>query len=282
MSTFKEYNNNTFYIGPGGTTPGKESDWHDFLRIGYATYPFDNNSKGDLIWFGLKQGDNFEGVLKQNIDYSNGLKFTSSHSDCQAMIKSWNPAFSPDPNTGMQPLFLIGKSDVYREITFKWKDFVVFKFIQYGQPNKLLICKPTQSLSDYINNVNYIALSTRNDGIPSNISQVWQPILNGISYTLFAIEKLNHPSTVIWHTEKLEKISSHLKYIKGQNFLSNQKYYLLNVKVVDNNTIIQDDFDKIKSLGTLFVYLRTSNGEQHYSGQLNMKEDGNYMLAEID
>lgn len=95
MSSFKEYNNNTFYIGPNGTNRGKELEWDDFLRIGYATYPFDNNSGGDLIWFGLKQGDNFEGVLKQNIDYSNGLKFTSSHSDCQAMIKSYNPAFSP-------------------------------------------------------------------------------------------------------------------------------------------------------------------------------------------
>lgn len=280
MSTFKEYNNNTFYIGPNGSSEINEKP--PLLRTRYATYPSNSTNESDFIWFGLKQGDNFNDVLKQNIDYSNGLNFTSSHSDCWAKIGPQSPAWSPDENTGTQPYFFIGKSDVYREITFKWKDFVVFKFIQYGQPNKLLICKPTWSLSDYINNVNYIALSTRNDGIPSNISQVWQPILNGISYTLFAIEKLNHPSTVIWHTEKLEKISSHLKYIKGQNFLSNQKYYLLNVKVVDNNTIIQDDFDKIKSLGTLFVYLRTSNGEQHYSGQLNMKEDGNYMLAEID
>lgn len=280
MGHFKEYNNNTFYIGPNGSSEINEKP--NLLRTRYATYPSNSTNESNFIWFGLKQGDNFNDVLKQNIDYSNGLNFTSSHSDCWAKIGPQSPAWSPDENTGTQPYFFIGKSDVYREITFKWKDFVVFKFIQYGQPNKLLICKPTWSLSDYINNVNYIALSTRNDGIPSNISQVWQPILNGISYTLFAIEKLNHPSTVIWHTEKLEKISSHLKYIKGQNFLSNQKYYLLNVKVVDNNTIIQDDFDKIKSLGTLFVYLRTSNGEQHYSGQLNMKEDGNYMLAEID
>ena len=280
MSTFKEYNNNTFYIGPNGSSEINEKP--PLLRTRYATYPSNSTNESNFIWFGLKQGDNFNDVLKQNIDYSNGLNFTSSHSDCWAKIGPQSPAWSPDENTGTQPYFFIGKSDVYREITFKWKNFVVFKFIQYGKPNQLLICKPTWSLSDYINNVNYIALSTRNDGIPSNISQVWQPILNGISYTLFAIEKLNHPSTVIWHTEKLEKISSHLKYIKGQNFLSNQKYYLLNVKVVDNNTIIQDDFDKIKSLGTLFVYLRTSNGEQHYSGQLNMKEDGNYMLAEID
>lgn len=278
MRTFKEYNNNTFYIGPNGSSEINEKP--PLLRTCYATYP--SNSTNDFIWFGLKQGDNFNDVLKQNIDYSNGLNFTSSHSDCWAKIGPQSPSWSPDENTGTQPYFFIGKSDVYREITFKWKNFVVFKFIQYGKPNQLLICKPTWRLQDYINNVNYIALSTRNDGIPSNISQVWQPILNGISYTLFAIEKLNHPSTVIWHTEKLEKISSHLKYIKGQNFLSNQKYYLLNVKVVDNNTIIQDDFDKIKSLGTLFVYLRTSSGSQHYSGQLNMKEDGNYMLAEID
>lgn len=61
----------------------------------------------------------------------------------------------------MEPYFAIGKSDVYREITFKWKNFVVFKFIQYGQPNKLLICKPIWNIDpDTITSNTTIGFST--------------------------------------------------------------------------------------------------------------------------
>lgn len=62
MANFKEYNNNTFYIGPSGTVEKHQSSF-DILRVGYATYPFDKNNNGELIWFGLKQDNNFEGVL---------------------------------------------------------------------------------------------------------------------------------------------------------------------------------------------------------------------------
>ena len=99
MSSFKEYNNITFYIGPDGTKSDTGQQQYDFLRIGYATYPFDNNKMNDIL-FGLKQGDNFEGVLSQNIDYSNGFNFTSSHSDCWAKIGPRSISFSPDENTG--------------------------------------------------------------------------------------------------------------------------------------------------------------------------------------
>lgn len=53
MSSFKEYNNTTFYIGPAGTESG-ESHPYVFLRVAYATYPFDTTNIGNLIWFGLK------------------------------------------------------------------------------------------------------------------------------------------------------------------------------------------------------------------------------------
>lgn len=280
MSSFKEYNNNTFYIGPNGTNRGKELEWDDFLRIGYATYPFDNNSGGDLIWFGLKQGDNFEGVLKQNIDYSNGLKFTSSHSDCQAMIKSYNPAFSPQPNTGMQPLFLIGKSDVYREITFKWKDFVVFKFIQYG-PNKLLICKPTWTTSpDSVSNKNIIGFSTSNTKISSDVFYDYA----GPGYTkyLCATEQLNYPHNTNWLSQPIKNISA-LKYIEGIN-LQNEypDYYLIDIIVYDSNneTIIKNDFDKIANIGLLYIFTITSSGMKNI-GYVTMSKGGTYMLAKI-
>lgn len=106
MASFKEYNNTTFYIGPEGTgvtSTGEEI--YTVLYTGYATYPFDTNNS-ELVWFGLKQGDNFEGVLSQNIDYSNGFNFTSSHSDCWAKIGPQNPAWTPDNKTGMEPYFL--------------------------------------------------------------------------------------------------------------------------------------------------------------------------------
>lgn len=105
MASFKEYNNTTFYIRPEGTKNDTGQQQYDLLRIGYATYPFDNNKMNDIL-FGLKQGDNFEGVLSQNIDYSNGFNFTSSHSDCWAKIGPSSISFSPDYNTGIQPYFL--------------------------------------------------------------------------------------------------------------------------------------------------------------------------------
>lgn len=270
---FKEYNNNTFYIGPDGTNPYKEKDWHDFLRKGYATYPFDDNSAGDLIWFGLKQGDNFEGVLKQNIDYSNGLKFTSSHSDCQAMILSYNPAFSPQPNTGMQPVFLIGKSDVYREITFKWKDFVVFKFIQYGH-NKLLICKPTWYGN--INSYNTVIGFSTSETTISNSAFIGHGG-TGIDKCLCTIS--TDPSYTKWHNIQIQYLS--LKYIKGTNLKNLYPDYWLTNMVVDNNgTIIDGDFDKIKALRFLYIFTQSSNGPQKI-GYVIMEEQGEYMLAEI-
>ena len=60
MGRFKEYNNTTFYIGPGGTLKDHGGSY-DVLYTGYATYPYNDNT--ELVWFGLKQDNNFEGVL---------------------------------------------------------------------------------------------------------------------------------------------------------------------------------------------------------------------------
>lgn len=274
MGRFKEYNNNTFYIGPDGTgvtNTGEEQ--YNVLYTGYATYPYDTNNS-DLVWFGLKQGDNFEGVLSQNIDYSNGFNFTSSHSDCWAKIGPNNPAWSPDNKTGMEPYFFIGKSDVYREITFKWKDFVVFKFIQYGTPTKLLICKPTWYGNDNSHNT-VIGFSTSETTISNRAFRGHGG--TGIDKCLCTIS--TDPSYTKWHNMQIKDLS--LKYIKGTNLKNLYPDYWLTDMVVDNNgTIIEGDFDKIKALRFLYIFTQSSSGPQKI-GYVIMEEQGEYMLAEI-
>ena len=278
MSSFKEYNNITFYIGPEGSSEIQETP--HLLRMRYATYPSTNSTSNDFIWFGLKQGDNFEGVLSQNIDYSNGFNFTSSHSDCWAKIGPRSISFSPDENTGTQPYFFIGKSDVYREITFKWKDFIVFKFIQYGK-NKLLICKPTwyyQSTSS----TPIIGFSTSNTKINGDVFHDYAvPDLNK---WLCATEQLNNPNSVHWNLQQIKTISS-LKYIEGTDLQNSiySDYFLINIyKVYDsnNNSIIEKDFDKITNIGLLYIFEMTNDGAKNI-GSVTMRKEGTYMLGEI-
>ena len=278
MSTFKEYNNNTFYIGPEGSSEIQETP--HLLRMRYATYPSTNSTSNDFIWFGLKQGDNFKDILKQNIDYSNGLNFTSSHSDCSAAIGPLSPAWSPDENTGTQPYFVIGKSDVYREITFKWKDFIVFKFIQYGK-NKLLICKPTWYYQSTASTP-IIGFSTSNTKI--NVDVFHDYAVPDLNKWLCATEQLNNPNSVHWNLQQIKTISS-LKYIEGTDLQNSiySDYFLINIyKVYDsnNNSIIEEDFDKITNIGLLYIFEMTNDGAKNI-GSVTMRKEGTYMLGEI-
>ena len=278
MSTFKEYNNNTFYIGPEGSSEIQETP--HLLRMRYATYPSTNSTSNDFIWFGLKQGDNFKGILKQNIDYSNGFNFTSSHSDCWAKIGPRSISFSPDENTGTQPYFVIGKSDVYREITFKWKDFVVFKFIQYGK-NKLLICKPTWYYQSTASTP-IIGFSTSNTKI--NVDVFHDYAVPDLNKWLCVTEQLNNPNSVHWNLQQIKTISS-LKYIEGTDLQNSiySDYFLINIyKVYDsnNNSIIEKDFDKITNIGLLYIFEMTNDGAKNI-GSVTMRKEGTYMLGEI-
>lgn len=279
---FKEYNNTTFYIGPDGTGVTNTGERrYNVLYTGYATYPYDTNNN-ELVWFGLKQDNNFEGVLAQNIDYSNGFNFTSSHSDCWAKIGPNNPAYSPDSKTGMNPYFLIGKSDVYREITFKWKDFVVFKFIQYGKPNKLLICKPIWNIDpETISHGTTIGFSTKSDSIRQMAFKGFGG--TGLNKCLCAIEQLNHMHTTTWVAQQIQHISS-LTYIRGTNYKTNGMgdYWLADV-TVDTGDEITSDFDKIKELDILYIYVPRSgkNSAAVCVGNVIMSETSEYMLAEI-
>lgn len=278
MSSFKEYNNITFYIGPEGSSEIQETP--HLLRMRYATYPSTNSTSNDFIWFGLKQGDNFEGVLSQNIDYSNGFNFTSSHSDCWAKIGPRSISFSPDENTGTQPYFVIGKSDVYREITFKWKDFVVFKFIQYGK-NKLLICKPTWYYQSTASTP-IIGFSTSNTKI--NVDVFHDYAVPDLNKWLCVTEQLNNPNSVHWNLQQIKTISS-LKYIEGTDLQNSiySDYFLINIyKVYDsnNNSIIEKDFDKITNIGLLYIFEMTNDGAKNI-GSVTMRKEGTYMLGEI-
>ena len=278
MSSFKEYNNITFYIGPEGSSEIQETP--HLLRMRYATYPSTNSTSNDFIWFGLKQGDNFKGVLSQNIDYSNGFNFTSSHSDCWAKIGPRSISFSPDENTGTQPYFVIGKSDVYREITFKWKDFVVFKFIQYGK-NKLLICKPTWYYQSTASTP-IIGFSTSNTKI--NVDVFYDYAVPDLNKWLCVTEQLNNPNSVHWNLQQIKTISS-LKYIEGTDLQNSiySDYFLINIyKVYDsnNNSIIEKDFDKITNIGLLYIFEMTNDGAKNI-GSVTMRKEGTYMLGEI-
>ena len=278
MASFKEYNNITFYIGPEGSSEIQETP--HLLRMRYATYPSTNSTSNDFIWFGLKQGDNFEGVLSQNIDYSNGFNFTSSHSDCWAKIGPRSISFSPDENTGTQPYFVIGKSDVYREITFKWKDFVVFKFIQYGK-NKLLICKPTWYYQSTASTP-IIGFSTSNTKI--NVDVFHDYAVPDLNKWLCVTEQLNNPNSVHWNLQQIKTISS-LKYIEGTDLQNSiySDYFLINIyKVYDsnNNSIIEKDFDKITNIGLLYIFEMTNDGAKNI-GSVTMRKEGTYMLGEI-
>ena len=278
MASFKEYNNITFYIGPEGSSEIQETP--HLLRMRYATYPSTNSTSNDFIWFGLKQGDNFKGVLSQNIDYSNGFNFTSSHSDCWAKIGPRSISFSPDENTGTQPYFVIGKSDVYREITFKWKDFVVFKFIQYGK-NKLLICKPTWYYQSTASTP-IIGFSTSNTKI--NVDVFYDYAVPDLNKWLCVTEQLNNPNSVHWNLQQIKTISS-LKYIEGTDLQNSiySDYFLINIyKVYDsnNNSIIEKDFDKITNIGLLYIFEMTNDGAKNI-GSVTMRKEGTYMLGEI-
>lgn len=279
-SRFKEYNNNTFYAGPDGLPTTTNKDSYTILYDMYSTYP--HNDSSALVWFGLKQGDNFEGVLSQNIDCSKGFYFTSSHSDCWAKFGPHNPAWSPDSKTGMEPYFVIGKSDVYREITFKWKNFVVFKFIQYGKPNQLLICKPIWNIDpDTIASNTTIGFSTKSDSIRPMAFAGYGG--NNLKKTLCAIEKLNNPHHTTWRGHDVQNISP-LKYINGTDYRINGMgdYWLTEVIVDTGDEIVKDDFNKIKQLDILYIFVHRSGSSDYVNvGNVIMSETQKYMLAEI-
>lgn len=135
MSSFKEYNNTTFYIGSEGTVNKDGTNTWDLLSDRYSKYPAINNSLG-TIYFGLKQDDTFNKILSQNIDTyngGNGVYFKSSDPDCWAKVGPTNETYSPDSDTGMTIKFSITPTQTFRVITFKWKDFVVFNVVQYNK-----------------------------------------------------------------------------------------------------------------------------------------------------
>lgn len=283
MASFKEYNNTTFYIGPEGTVSNDGTHTFFLLSDRYSKYPVITPNLG-TIWFGLKQDDTFNKILSQNIDTyngGNGVYFTSSASDCWAKIGPTNETYSPDSDTGMTIKFGITHTQKFREITFKWKDFVVFKFIQYGQPNKLLICKPTWYYYSTASTP-IIGFSTSNTKINDDVFHDYA--VPNLNKWLCVTEQLNNPNSVHWNLQQIKTISS-LKYIEGTDLQNSiySDYFLINIyKVYDsnNNSIIEEDFDKITNIGLLYIFEMTNEGAKNI-GSVTMRKEGTYMLGEI-
>lgn len=144
MASVKQLENTTFYCGPSGLSIGNDS--FDILRVSYSTYPWDNTKSGDLVWFGMKQGDTMIDVftyLKNqgyntnaggDIDINKRINMEIEGGDSKCYCFLHNTATSAgDTYYGIEPNVYITASNVDREIKFKWKGQFVFKFIQYGK-----------------------------------------------------------------------------------------------------------------------------------------------------
>ena len=59
-------------------------------------------------------------------------------------------------------------------------------------------------------------------------------------------------------------------------------YTLIKVIVDTGEEIIEDDFDRIKELGIIYIYVRKNiNGDYVRVARITMAEQGEYMLGEI-
>lgn len=59
-------------------------------------------------------------------------------------------------------------------------------------------------------------------------------------------------------------------------------YTLIKVIVDTGEEIIENDFDRIKELGIIYIYVRKNmNGDYICVGRITMVEQGEYMLGEI-
>lgn len=137
-----------------------------------------------------------------------------------------------------------------------------------------LICKPTWYGNDNSHNT-VIGFSTSETTISNRAFRGHGG--TGIDKCLCTIS--TDPSYTKWHNMQIKALS--LKYIKGTNLKNLYPDYWLTDMVVDNNgTIIEGDFDKIKALRFLYIFTQSSSGPQKI-GYVIMEEQGEYMLAEI-
>ena len=234
------------------------------------------------VYFGLKDG---AGSWTGNLSTiaTSGFYLTSNVSGCTALVKYDLPT-NIDPNTAREIWLNIPSTSTSRTIQFSYNGITVLTVKQtIVIPNKLLICKPTWDIDPYtITSYAIIGFSTSATSIRSMAFDAGQ----GGTYlkkSLCAIEQLNNPNTIQWKQKTIQYLDT-LKYIKGINYKTNgmSDYTLIKVIVDTGEEIIEDDFDRIKELGIIYIYVRKNiNGDYVRVGRITMAEQGEYMLGEI-
>lgn len=269
MSTFKEITGNTL-TNNGEAISGRLA----YTQLG------GNESKP--VYFGLKDGaDSWTGNLSTIA--TSEFYLTSNVSGCTALVKYDLPT-NIDINTAREIFLNIPSTTTSRTIQFSYNGITVLTVKQtIVIPNKLLICKPTWDIDPYtITSYAIIGFSTSATSIRSMAFDAGQ----GGTYlkkSLCAIEQLNNPNTIQWTQTTIQYLDT-LKYIKGINYKTNgmSDYTLIKVIVDTGEEIIEDDFDRIKELGIIYIYVRKNiNGDYVRVGRITMAEQGEYMLGEI-
>ena len=269
MITFKEITGNTL------TNNGEAIS-------GRLVYTWLGGNESKPVYFGLKDGaDSWTGNLSTIA--TSGFYLTSNVSGCTALVK-YNLPTNLDINTAREIWLNIPSTTTSRTIQFSYNGITVLTVKQtIVIPNKLLICKPTWDIDPYtITSYAIIGFSTSATSIRSMAFDAGQ----GGTYlkkSLCAIEQLNNPNTIQWKQETIQYLDT-LKYIKGINYKTNgmSDYTLIKVIVDTGEEIIEDDFDRIKELGIIYIYVRKNiNGDYVRVGRITMAEQGEYMLGEI-
>ena len=249
---------------------------------GRLVYNWFTGTESKPVYFGLKDGaDSWKGNLSTIA--TSGFYLTSNVSGCTALVKYDLPT-DLDINTAREIWLNIPSTTTSRTIQFSYNGITVLTVKQtIVIPNKLLICKPTWDIDPYtITGYAIIGFSTSATSIRSIAFDAGQ----GGTYlkkSLCAIEQLNNPNTIQWMQKTIQQLDT-LKYIRGVNYKTNgmSDYTLIKVIVDTGEEIIEDDFDRIKELGIIYIYVRKNiNGDYVRVGRITMAEQGEYMLGEI-
>ena len=269
MSTFKEITKNTL------TNNGEAIS-------GRLLYTWLGGNESKPVYFGLKDD---AGSWAGNLSTKGTSAFylTSNVSGCTAQVKDSTAAPSTaDANTAREIFLNIPSTTTSRTIQFSYNGTTLITVKQtIVIPNKLLICKPTWYYQSTASTP-VIGFSTSNTKINDDVFHDYAvPDLNK---WLCVTEQLNNPNSVHWNLQQIKTISS-LKYIEGTDLQNSiySDYFLINIyRVYDsnNNSIIEEDFDKITNIGLLYIFEMTNEGAKNI-GSVTMRKEGTYMLGEI-
>lgn len=269
MSTFKQCTYNTI------TNSGEAING----RLLYSQ--LDGGNQSQPVYFGLKDDTTWVGKLSTK--GSSSFYLATDTTGCSAEVKdsTYTPT-TADANTAREIWLTIPKATATRTIKFSYNGITLITVKQtIVIPNKLLICKPTWYYYSTASTP-IIGFSTSNTKINNDVFHDYA--VPNLNKWLCATEQLNNPNSVHWNSLQIKTISS-LKYIEGTNLQNSiySDYFLINIyKVYDsnNNSIFEEDFDKIINIGLLYIFEMTNEGPKNI-GSVTMRKEGTYMLGEI-